>query len=90
MRRLWITDRPYPADAATIAEAAAAGAEEIVHGFPPSLAALGITTFGLHEIPDPEPAPDPRAELLARLDDAPLMIDELRSIVADAIDKGLL
>ena len=36
------------------------------------------------------PTPDPRAELLARLDDAPLMIDELRSIVADAIDKGLL
>jgi hypothetical protein len=89
MRRLWITDRPYPADAATIAAAAAAGATEIVHGVPPTLAALGIDTLGLHQLPDPEPAPDPRAALLDRISQA-TMLDEIREIVADAIGGGVL
>jgi hypothetical protein len=89
MRRIWITDRRYPADALTVADAATAGATEIVHGIPPSLAALGIDTLGLHEIPDPEPAPDPRAELLDRIEQA-TMLDEIREIVADAIGGGVL
>jgi hypothetical protein len=59
MRRIWITDRRYPADALTVADAATAGATEIVHGIPPSLAALGIDTFGLHEIPEPQPQQQP-------------------------------
>jgi hypothetical protein len=70
MRRVWITDRPYPADAATIAAATAAGATEIVHGVPASLAALGVDTLGLHEIPEPEPQPqslDPAGALATLL-----------------------
>lgn len=35
------------------------------------------------------PPPDPRAELLARLDGATLL-DEMRDIVADAINGGLV
>ena len=35
------------------------------------------------------PPPDPRAELLARLDDA-VLLDEIREIVADAITGGMV
>lgn len=89
MRNIWITDQPYPTSDAVRAEAAAAGATEIVHGITPSLAALGIATLGFHTIPDPPESPDPRAELLARLDDA-VLLDEIRAVVADAISQGVL
>lgn len=45
MRRLWITDDPYPATAETVALAEQAGATEIVHG---------ATFVGYVEEPDPE------------------------------------
>ena len=89
MRRIWITDQPHPADDVTCAAAAAVGATEIVHGITPALAALGITTLGYQEIPDPPERPDPRAELLARLDDA-VLLDEIRAVVADAINGGVI
>lgn len=41
------------------------------------------------EIAAMTPPPDPRAELLARLDDA-VLLDEIRAVVADAIQGGVL
>lgn len=88
-RQIWITGEPYPTTDAVRADAAAVGATEIVHGITPALAALGITTLGFHTIPDPPESPDSRAELLARLDDA-VLLDEIRAVVADAINGGVI
>lgn len=80
MRRLWITDDPYPASPETIAAADQAGATEIVHG---------DTFVGYVEEPDPEPLPvTPTAEerlatLLAALTDAQ-SLEEIRQAAATA------
>jgi hypothetical protein len=80
MRKLWITDDPYPASPETIAAADQAGATEIVHG---------DTFVGYVEEPDPEVVtPPPTAEerlqtLLAALTDAQ-SLEEIRDAAAAA------
>lgn len=86
MRRIWITERPWPTDAQTIADAAAVGATEIVHGVPANLAALGITTPGYYELPDPAtlPAVKSDAEKLAEARDALAVLDVIEAPVTAA------
>lgn len=69
MRRLWITDDPYPASPETVALAEQAGATEIVHG---------DTFVGYVEEPDPEvPEPDPVEALQAQVQAQQETIDAL-------------
>lgn len=60
---VWITDEPYPTSPEVLAEANAAGAEQVLHGVPASLASLiPEGTLGLFAVPDPvieEPRQDP-------------------------------
>jgi hypothetical protein len=39
---------------------------------------------------DVPPNPDPKAELLAALDAAPLLMDDLRDVVRQAIEQGVV
>jgi hypothetical protein len=66
MRKLWITDTPYPASEDVVADAEAAGATEILHGIPQSLRDVIPETVGYYELADPvyEAEPD-SAEVIA-------------------------
>lgn len=56
----WITDEPYPTSPDVLAEATAAGAEQVLHGIPESLSAvIPAGTLGLFAVPDPEPPVGP-------------------------------
>lgn len=55
----------------------------------PELVAQAIERIHAAEVAAMTPAPDPRAELLARLDDA-VLLDEIRAVVADAINGGVI
>jgi len=69
---VWITDEPFPASPEVEVEAAAAGADQILHGIPPRwVDVIPPGTLGVFELPDPEPyTPEPspvevvRAEML--------------------------
>jgi len=55
---VWITDEPYPTSPDVLAEATAAGADQVLHGIPQSLAnIIPPGTLGVFEIPDPPPGP---------------------------------
>ena len=48
---IYITDTPFPTSPEIIEMAQ--GVDQIIHGFPDWVQELGITTEGLHVIPDP-------------------------------------
>lgn len=51
---VWITDEPYPTSDDVLAEATTAGAEQVFHGIPQSLASIiPSDTLGLFTMPDP-------------------------------------
>lgn len=54
MRTVYIVDHPYPPTSGDLAAAASAGAAEVICGIPPALAREGVSTFGYHEIADPD------------------------------------
>jgi hypothetical protein len=86
-RRIFVTDQPYPTTDDVRAQAAAAGATEIVHGIGPGLEALGVTTFGAHELADPPPPDPPPAtdsEKLAAARDALSVLDVIEAPVTAA------
>jgi hypothetical protein len=85
MRRIYITDRPYPADAATVAAATATGATEIVHGITPALSIVGIATFGYHELADPPPPPPPAPTADERLDAARQALDAVANLTGPVL-----
>lgn len=67
MRKVYIVDHDEPGTDEDVSAATDAGASEIICGIPPALAQLGISTFGYHEIADPDAPtpPDKHAELIA-------------------------
>jgi hypothetical protein len=56
MRKVFLLDHDFPPTEEDITAATDAGAAEVICGIPEALAALGIDSFGYHEIADP-PAP---------------------------------
>jgi hypothetical protein len=53
MRKVYLVDHAWPATAGDLVLAEAAGATEVFCGIPDTLRALGIATFGYHEIAGP-------------------------------------
>lgn len=70
----WITDEPWPTSEQVLAEAAAAGAEQVLHGVPPALegeiptGTLGRVEVAVMSAPGPRPEPlEPVGALAALL-----------------------
>lgn len=93
-RRVLIVAAGTPVDATVLAQAAAAGAPEIIQGIPPALSAIGITSYGVHDIVETDPpasalSADEKlaaaAEALAALDDisAPVLPVDVLDILTD-------
>jgi hypothetical protein len=55
MRKVFLLDHDFPPTEEDITAATDAGAAEVICGIPEALAALGIDSFGYHEIADPTP-----------------------------------
>ena len=104
VRKLWITAEPWPASDAVQAQAAAAGATEILHGVPPTLAAeVAPGTLGYVEVVVPDPTPDPepdppevvavetiKAEITARLEPADVnSIAEVKTAIREGLAAAL-
>ncbi len=59
--KIYVTDQPMPASADVLAAGEGCEIHHVREGdvWPRRLQELGIDTLGLHELPDPEPAPVP-------------------------------
>lgn len=63
MRIVFLVDHGFPPTPDDMAAAAAVGAPEVICGIPPALAALGIASFGRHEIEEaPRASAGPSAD----------------------------
>lgn len=100
MRRLWITDTEYPPSDEVLAAAAAAGADEVLHGVPETLrdivpeGTLGFFEFEPVVPPDEPEPPAPEviaAQVIAEEIDTRLAPSGVNSIaeVKAAIREGL-
>ena len=86
MRRIYVKAPTESTDQARMA-AAEFGATEVWSAITPRLAALGIESFGLHEIPEPPPPPSaaPSAEdKLTAARDALSVLDVIEAPVTAA------
>lgn len=83
----WITETPYPTSEQVAAEADAAGADAVLHGIPPALAAvIPSGTVGLVTVPDePVEVPDDPVVTLARLLLDATSLDEVRAAAHAAL-----
>ena len=93
--KVWITDEPYPTSDEVLAEAQAAGAEQVLHGIPLTFEGLiPPGTLGLYDVVLPEsplwPALDSAGSLATLLDIEGVLTIEDAANAAHTVPEHLI